>query len=231
MARTRSSIRRPKIACTPPSPSWPSPWPISPSNMRRSVAFQAAMPPFLGACFGGAGLSLPIRAKLGLFLAPILQGFLCAFLCVLSGNPSAPHRRPPSSAVSALVLSLTAPLLCADLRVSAPPRQNHTLRFPSPFHHDPVRGIGPSLRPVALRGTHSARASAFSRSSYPPAGLLRPILPDSCERNTWRIHRRPESPASPPASAASVRSMPGRRRPMPPSPGRSYRRPPHPALT
>src|ERR1035441_1187568 len=88
MARTRSSIRRPKIACTPPSPSWPSPWPTSPSNMTRSVAFQAAMPPFLGACFGGAGLSLPIRAKLGLFLAPIFQGFLCAFLCVLSGNPS-----------------------------------------------------------------------------------------------------------------------------------------------
>src|ERR1017187_10468748 len=116
MGRTRSSIRRPKIACTPPSPSWPSPWPISPSNMRRSVAFQAAMPPLLGACFGGANFSLPIRAKLGLFLAPILQGFLCAFLCVLSGNPFAPHRRPPSSAVSALVLSLTAPLLCADLR-------------------------------------------------------------------------------------------------------------------
>src|ERR1017187_7552081 len=133
MARTRSSIRRPKIACTPPSPSWPSPWPISPSNMRRSVAFQAAMPPFLGACFGGAGFSLPIRAKLGLFLAPILQGFLCAFLCVLSGNPSAPHRRPPSSAVSALVLSLTAPLLCADLRVSAPPRQNHTLALSHPL--------------------------------------------------------------------------------------------------
>src|ERR1035437_2223292 len=49
-------------------------------------------------------------------------------------SASAPHRRPPSSAVSALVLSLTAP-----------PRQNHTLRFPSPFHHDPVRGIGQSL--------------------------------------------------------------------------------------
>src|ERR1035437_4894556 len=157
MARTRSSIRRPKIACTPPSPSWPSPRPTSPSNMRRSVAFQAAMPPFLGACFGGAGLSLPIRAKLGLFLAPILQGFLCAFLCVLSGNPSAPHRRPPSSAVSALVLSLTAPLLCADLRVSAPgflfpsasPRLPPCLRgsaskslprFPSSFHHGSARG-------------------------------------------------------------------------------------------
>src|ERR1039458_8039132 len=111
----------------------------------------------------------------------------------LSGNPSAPNRRPPSSAVSALVLSLTAPLLCAYLRVSAPPRQNHSLRFPIPFHHDPVRGIGPSLRPVALRGAHSARASAFSRSWYPPAAPLRPILPDSCERNTWRIHRRPES--------------------------------------
>src|ERR1039457_5262019 len=164
MARTRSSIRRPKIACTPPSPSWPSPWPISPSNMRRSVAFQAAMPPFLGACFGGAGLSLPIRAKLGLFLAPIFQGFLCAFLCVLSGNPSAPHRRPPSSAVSALVLSLTAPLLCADLRGSAPgflfpsasPRLSPFLpprgsaskslpRFPSPFHHGPARGMFSAL--------------------------------------------------------------------------------------
>src|ERR1035437_5379380 len=61
--------------------------------------------------------------------------------CVLSGNPSAPHRRPPSSAVSALVLSLTAPLLCAYLRVSAPPRQNHSLRFPIPFHHGLIRGI------------------------------------------------------------------------------------------
>ena len=58
-----------------------------------------------------------------------------------SGNPSAPHRRPPSSAVSALVLSLTSPLLCAYLRVSASPRQNHSLRFPIPFHHGLIRGI------------------------------------------------------------------------------------------
>src|ERR1017187_3643824 len=48
-------------------------------------------------------------------------------------SASAPHRRPPSSAVSALVLSLTAPLLCADLRVSAPPRQNHTLALSHPL--------------------------------------------------------------------------------------------------
>src|ERR1019366_2002450 len=58
-----------------------------------------------------------------------------------SGNPSAPHRRPPSSAVYALVLSLTSPLLCAYLRVSASPRQNHSLRFPIPFHHGLIRGI------------------------------------------------------------------------------------------
>src|ERR1035438_7447058 len=43
-------------------------------------------------------------------------------MLVSSVTPSAPSRRPPSSAVSALVLSLTAPLLCAYLRVSPPPR-------------------------------------------------------------------------------------------------------------
>src|ERR1017187_5334246 len=58
-------------------------------------------------------------------------------------SASAPHRRPPSSAVSALVLSLTSPLLCADLRVSASPRQNHTRGFPIPFHHGPLRSIVP----------------------------------------------------------------------------------------
>src|ERR1035438_8615367 len=63
----------------------------------------------------------------------------------LFGNPSAPRRRPPSSAVSALVLSLPAPLLRLFLRVSAPPRQNYTLGFPSPFHHDPVRGMNSAL--------------------------------------------------------------------------------------
>src|ERR1019366_4817613 len=179
MARTRSSIRRPKIACTPPSPSWPSPWPISPSNMRRSVAFQAAMPPFLGACFGGAGFSLPIRAKLGLSLAPILQGILCAFLCVLSGNPSAPHRRPPSSAVSALVLSLTAPLLCADLRVSAPPRQNHTLGFPIPFHHGPLRGIVLCAFLCVLSGNPSELGDFSSLCSRQSSSLVRAALPGS----------------------------------------------------
>ena len=51
------------------------------------------------------------------------------------------HRRPPSSAVSALVLSLTSPLLCAYLRVSASPRQNHSLRFPIPFPHGLIRGM------------------------------------------------------------------------------------------
>src|ERR1035438_4307030 len=51
------------------------------------------------------------------------------------------HRRPPSSAVSALVLSLTSPLLCAYLRVSASPRQNHSLRFPIPFPHGRIRGM------------------------------------------------------------------------------------------
>src|ERR1035441_1750945 len=155
MARTRSSIRRRKIACTPPSPSWHSPWPISPSNMRRSVAFQAAMPPFLGACSGGAGLSLPIRAKLGLFLAPILQGFLCAFLCVLSGNPSELGGFPslcshqsstlvraalPGSGISAVsapgfLFPSASPRLPPCLRGSA---SKSLPRFPSPFHHGPV---------------------------------------------------------------------------------------------
>src|ERR1019366_8445812 len=79
--------------------------------------------------------------------------------CLLSGNPSAPHRRPPSSAVSALVLSLTAPLLRAYLRVSVPPRQNHTLGLPSPFHHDPFRGMElcaspPETRPLRTGGHH-----------------------------------------------------------------------------
>src|ERR1019366_4680399 len=155
MARTRSCIRRPKIACTPPSPSWPSPWPISPSNMRRSVAFQAAMPPFLGACFGGAGLSLPFRAKLGLFLAPILQGLLCAFLCVLSGNPSELGDFPslcsrqsstlvraalPGSGISAVsapgfLFPSASPRLPPCLRDSA---SKSLPRFPSPFHDGPV---------------------------------------------------------------------------------------------
>src|ERR1022692_1416664 len=49
--------------------------------------------------------------------------------CVLSCNPTAPNRRRHSSAVSALVLSFSL-LLCAYLRVSASPRQNHTLAFP-----------------------------------------------------------------------------------------------------
>src|ERR1035438_7743916 len=58
----------------------------------------------------------------------------------LSGNPAAPNRRRRSSAVSALVLSFSL-LLCAYLRVSASPRQNHTLGLPTPFHHGLVRGI------------------------------------------------------------------------------------------
>src|ERR1039458_5114449 len=45
-------------------------------------------------------------------------------------SASAPHRRPPSSAVSALVLSLTSPLLRAYLRVSA--SKSHSRAFSSP---------------------------------------------------------------------------------------------------
>src|ERR1035441_9321265 len=51
---------------------------------------------------------------------------------LLLRNQSAPNRRPLSSAVSAF-LALTSPLLRADLRVSAPPRQNHTLALSHPL--------------------------------------------------------------------------------------------------
>src|ERR1035441_6057979 len=126
------------------------------------------MPPFLGACFGGAGFSLPIRAKLGLFLAPILQGLLCAFLCVLSGNPFAPHRKPPSSAVSGLVLSLTAP-----------PRQNHILGFPIPFRHGPLRGIVLCAFLCVLSGNPSELGDFPSLSPRQSSTLVRAALPGS----------------------------------------------------
>src|ERR1039457_7628719 len=45
-------------------------------------------------------------------------------------SASAPHRRPPSSAVSALVLSLTAPLLRAYLRVSRSEEHMSALQSP-----------------------------------------------------------------------------------------------------
>ena len=55
-------------------------------DMRREdqicrVAFQAAMTPFLGACSGGAGFSLPIRAKLGLYFLKLSSLRLSLRLC------------------------------------------------------------------------------------------------------------------------------------------------------
>jgi hypothetical protein len=64
------------------------------------------------------------------------------------------------SAVSALSTVLTFLLLLRlFLRVSASPRQNHTLWFPSPFHHDPVRGMNSALplRSLCLCGEWTAK--------------------------------------------------------------------------
>src|ERR1039457_51898 len=78
-------------------------------------------------------------------------------------NP-APHRRPPSSAVSALVLSFTAPLLRLFLRVSAAPRQNHTLALSWP--------VPPRPRPW-----HGALRSLRLVEAHPPTFPTRNLLP------------------------------------------------------
>src|ERR1022692_336942 len=61
--------------------------------------------------------------------------------------PRIPNRRRHPSAVSALVLSFSL-LLCAYLRVSASPRQNYTLGFPTPFHHGLVRSLESQVLPT-----------------------------------------------------------------------------------
>src|ERR1039458_5909836 len=151
--------------------SWsPKSAPNAPA-VARSPTSQSCSVAFGGACQSEPSSDSSSRTK---NVHRRLNTFSCdvrasASKCLLSGSPSAPHRRPPSSAVSALVLSLTAPLLCAYLRVSAPPRQNHTLRFPSPFHHNPVRGMElcaspPETRPLLTEGHHpplSPRSSSL----------------------------------------------------------------------
>src|ERR1039458_9665455 len=110
----------------------------------------------------------------------------------LSGNPSAPNRRPPSSAVSALVLSLTAPLLCAYLRVSAPPRQNHSLRFPNPIHHTQkikaqMRQLIDHLREDVGKVTEPKAQALFETSAEVLTGLVK-VFDDYEKKNeaAWR---------------------------------------------
>jgi hypothetical protein len=144
----------------------------------------------------GAGLSLPIRAKLGLFLAPILQGFLCAFLCVLSGNPSELGDFPslcsrqsstlvraalPGSGISAVsapgfLFPSASPRLPPCLRGSA---SKSLPRFPSPFHHGPLRGIVLCAFLCVLSGNPSELGDFPSLCSRQSSTLVRAALPGS----------------------------------------------------
>ena len=99
----------------------------------------------------------------------------------LSGNPSAPHRRPPSSVAS--------------------PRQNHNLRFPIPFHHGGMHwwgGLQPanpsqtptlsSLSPLpARRKLEIPNFLSFSlllRVSVPPRQASARKLPNALARDS-----------------------------------------------
>src|ERR1019366_6284046 len=92
-----------------------------------------------------------------------------------------------------------SPLPRACLRVSAPPRQNHTLAFPLPFHH----GFDfPAASPlVALRNARPLRTEGHHPPLPPPSSSLvfaaPPRLSPRLRASASKSHSRVSPPIPP----------------------------------
>src|ERR1039458_10699388 len=158
-----------------PAPSWlllSSPAPAWPPRPRPRSQLPESSVSFSSLCFASVS---HLIARVDSPRAD--PGRNCPFHLQNAFSPesaSAPHRRPPSSAVSALVLSLTAPLLCAYLRVSAPSAsKSHSRACPARSTTTPSVAWNSALISASQRPsgeTHST--SPVERIPRPPIRQL-----------------------------------------------------------